>query len=154
MRKVIYCWLFFVLSTLAAHAQNDEAGVLAAYKTGFEAMSAYDAERMAALNGEKAVLVNPFGEMIVGREAILAFYKNLFKSWGQPKGDKHTVDQQVVKFLTSDIALVHLLVSVLTKDPNGQAITQKLAQSMVFTRQNGKWLLESTQLTFVNAARN
>lgn len=150
MKKYIYCCVFFALSACVAYAQSDEADVLAACKAGFDAMSAYDAERMAAVYSEKAVLINPIGEMIVGREAILPFYKNLFQSWGQPKGDKYTVDRQMVKFLTADIALTHILNTVLTKDQSGKEMAQKFAQSMVFIRQNGKWLCESAQVTFVN----
>lgn len=152
MKKYIYYCLFFALSTFVAQAQTDEAKVLAACQAGFDAMSAYDAERMAAVYSEKAVLINPMGEMIVGREALLPFYKGLFKSWGQPKGDKTVMDKQMVKFLTPDIALLHSLNTVLTKDQNGKEMIQKYAQSMVFTRQNGKWLCESAQLTFITPA--
>ena len=75
---------FFALSTFVAQSQSDAANALAACQAGFDAMSAYDAERMAAVYSEKAVLINPMGEMIVGREELLSFYKALFKSWGQP----------------------------------------------------------------------
>jgi uncharacterized protein (TIGR02246 family) len=150
MKKHIYCFIFFAMSTFVIQAQTDEANVLAAFKVGNDAMIAYDAERMAAVFTEKAILINPIGEMIIGREAIFPFYKGLFQSWGQPKGDKYIVDKQVVRFLTSDIALLHTLNTVLTKDPSGKELIQKFAQSMVFTRQNGKWLCESVQVTFVN----
>lgn len=152
MKKYFYCCIFFALSAFATQAQNDETGVLAAFKVGNEAMIAYDAERIAAVYTEKAVLINPIGVMVVGREAILPFYKGLFQSWGQPKGDKYIMDKQVLRFLTADIALLHSLNTVLTKDQSGKETTQKYAQSMVFTRQNGKWLCESAQITFVTPA--
>jgi uncharacterized protein (TIGR02246 family) len=150
MKNIIYCCVFFALSTFAAQAQTDEASVLAAFKAGNDAMIAYNAEGMAAVFTEKAVLINPIGEMIIGRQAILPFYKGLFQSWGQPKGDKYILDKQVVRFLTPDIALLHTINTVLTKDQSGKELIQKFAQSMVFTRQNEKWLCESVQVTFVN----
>ena len=110
------------------------------------------AERMAAFYTDRAVVIDPYGQMVVGRDAILLFYKTLFKRWGQPKGDKYIVDKQALTFLTPDIALLHTLNTLLTKDESGKELTEKFAYAMAFSRQNGKWLLESQQVIFITPA--
>ncbi|AEE49091.1 YybH family protein [Haliscomenobacter hydrossis] len=135
-----------VLPAFSIQAQNaaDEKAILATCKEGFDAFNAFDADRFALVYTETAVVVNPMGGLIEGRENIRQAHKALFQMWGgNPQGNGYTWEKQTLRFITPEVAIINIV----SANSRNNAITDRMAYSLTVVKKNGKWLCENIQIT-------
>lgn len=85
-------------------AQADEADARAVEAAYDAAWNAGDLEALLNLLTDGVVIVNPYGEMLIGRNAVEKSFRVLFG--GVAKGSTHTSHIRAVHFVTPDVALV------------------------------------------------
>lgn len=139
-----------LLGTVAtAQTKSDEAALRAMLKEAYDAFTAKDATRFAAIFTEDATFIPPPGYYMKGKSAIEAAHVELFKM-------PMTINK--TEILTSDIRFLSPNVAVLTwaeyqeSEINGQAQKGQTQGSATVVRQNGKWLTAACQMTPVMPA--
>ena len=85
-------------------AQADEADVRAVEAAYDAAWNAGDLEALLNLLTDGVVVINPYGEVLIGRDAVEASFGVLFG--GVAKGSTHTSHIRAIHFITPDVALV------------------------------------------------
>lgn len=141
---------FFTTLTFAnAQANFDDKAVAEVYNQAMKALQTQDAQALVALFTENADHINPIGDIVRGKEALLANYIGLFKMFAQmPKPAR--VESQVLnqknRYLTPNI----LLSTYTQKDTSyfgKESRTEEMACSVLLVKKSGKWLIESLVLT-------
>ena len=116
--------------------QQDEAAIRAGVESYVKAFNEGNAEAVAAFWSPEAVYTNRIsGEQMVGREAIVKQFKELFES---PEAMKLDVSVESVQFVSPNVAVEHGTAKFLRPDADPEAIEY----SAVYVRRDGKWLLD------------
>jgi len=84
--------------------RDDEAAVRAVEVAYDAAWNAGDLTSLLHLLTDEVVIINPYGEMTVGRDAVESSFAALFD--GAARGSTHTTQIRAVHFVAPDIALV------------------------------------------------
>lgn len=88
----------------AGFSQGDDAAVRAVEAAYDAAWNAGDLASLLKLLTQRVVIVNPYGETTVGRDAVESSLSALFD--GAAKGSTHNSQIRGIHFVTPDIALV------------------------------------------------
>ena len=137
---------FLTARTLSADQRQDEAAIRNVQTRQAEAWNRHDAKAYAALFTEDADVVNVLGWWWKGRPQIesklTAAYTFVFRD------SALTITDVSVRFLTRDIAVAHVLWSMVgAKMPQGIPEPRQGIQTQVLQRQAGKWLIAAFQNT-------
>jgi len=92
------------VSTSSAQASTDEEAVRAVEAAYDSAWDSGDLTSLLKLLTDGVVVINPYGETLVGRAAVEQSFAALFED--AAKGSKHLSLIHDVHFVTSDVALV------------------------------------------------
>lgn len=125
--------------------ENDEAGVYALMQRLNEAWAEGDADAYAALFTEDADYVIFDGSLAKGRRAIADVHRPLFE--GFMKGSRLVGQTTAVRFLTSDVAVVHGKGAVVRKNQQRPSRRALSVQTTVVVRQANRWLITAFQNT-------
>ena len=116
--------------------QKDEATIRAGVQAYAKAFNQGDAEAVAAFWSPNAVYTNRIsGEKVVGREAIVGQFRDLFESAGEMKLD---LSVESIQFVSPNVAVEHGTANFVSPDADPESIEY----SAVYVRRDGKWLLD------------
>jgi uncharacterized protein (TIGR02246 family) len=116
--------------------QQDETAIRTGVEAYVKAFNEGNAEAVAAFWSPEAVYTDRIsGQQVVGREAIVKQFKELFESPGSPKLD---VSVESIQFVSPNVAVEHGTAKILLPDTDPESIEY----SAVYVRRDGKWLLD------------
>lgn len=115
---------------------KEEAAIRQAVDSYVAAFNQGDAGALAALWSPEAVYTSPLsGEQAVGREAI---EKQFARAFAASKGAKLEAKTESIRFVSPNVAIEQGTAKVLS--PTGEA--EETEYSAVYTKRDGKWLLD------------
>ena len=130
----------------ASHS-NDEAAVRALYTQAMEGWNTGSGEAFAAPFAEDGHLVAFDGTHFKGRDEIVAFHQPLFDKW--LKGTRLVAAIESVRFLSPDVALMHVLGGTVMRGKTQPAPERDSIQTLVAIKRDGTWRLAAFQNTRV-----
>lgn len=110
-RRCVGCWTRVagrgvpVANARQGQVSSDDEAAVRAVEAAYDA--AWNAGDLASLLGlltDRVVIINPYGEMTIGRDAVETSFTALFD--GAAKGSTHTSQLRAVHFVGPDVALV------------------------------------------------
>ena len=117
-------------------SDKDEAAIRATGKAYLEAFNSQEAKAVAAFWSPEAVYVNRLTrEQVVGRKAIAAQFKSIFKAAGDVK---LAVSVESIQFVSPNVAVEHGVAKFVSPESEPEEIDY----SAVYVRRKGKWLLD------------
>jgi uncharacterized protein (TIGR02246 family) len=130
-------------------SEPERAQIEAVIQAYLDAYNSRDAEKLAALWAPEGVYISrSSGEQIVGREAMIAEFTNLFAGEDVPK---LAVATESIEFVSPNVALERG-VSTATR---GEDDVSETRYSVVYVRQGGAWLIDRiTEQAIVVALSN
>ena len=131
----------------AGRRAGDEGAVRELFRRLLEAWAAGDAERYGALFTEDADYVAFDGVNQKGRAAIVSGHRPLFEKWLH--GSRLTGEVTGVRFLASDVALVHASGGTVLKGKKKPDATRRSIQSLVAVNGEDGWRFTSFHNTRV-----
>jgi uncharacterized protein (TIGR02246 family) len=123
----------------------DEAAVRVLYRELMEGWNRGSGEAFAAVFTDDGDLVGFDGTHLKGRAEIATFHQELFDKW--MKGTRLVGQVKDVRFLSSDVALMHTVGSTVMRGKTEPAPERDSIQTLVATRQSGEWRLAAFQNT-------
>jgi uncharacterized protein (TIGR02246 family) len=109
-------------------------------------------EDYAAVFAEDGDLVGFDGTHFEGRAEIAPFHQELFDKW--LKGTRLVGRVKDVRFLSSDVALMHAVGSTVMRGKSEPSPERDSIQTLVAVRRDGKWRLAAFQNTRLRIMRN
>ena len=97
--------IFLLFGNTFAQTKNDEKAINALIGNAIKALDVNDIDKFGNFLTENCIHVNPWGEQIDGREAIVKH----FKGFHQKEGPKLEILEKTFKFITADTALITIL---------------------------------------------
>lgn len=128
-----------------AERVTDEQAVRALHRRVLEAWGAGDGEAFAAPFGDDAVFIGFDGSVMRGREQIASTHQEVFDRW--MKGTRLVEEGTEVRFVASDVAIVHTLGGTLMRGKSEPAPERESIQTLVAVRDAGGWSFASFQNT-------
>jgi uncharacterized protein (TIGR02246 family) len=147
MKKTYLVICLITLLCGTAMAQNpstrdkDEAAIRAVVAELSEAWTAADAERWGRQFTADVDYMAVNAVFHKGREANVKAHQALFA--GRFKDTKAKYEVKSIRFLTDDVAVVHVKASMVPK--NDEFRENHLVPVMIFTREKGQWLISVFQ---------
>jgi uncharacterized protein (TIGR02246 family) len=137
------------VETLHPHASqsDDEAAVRALYTRSMDGWNTGSGEAFAAPFAEDGHLVAFDGTHFKGRDEIVAFHQPLFETW--LKGTRLVAEVESVRFLSPDVALMHVLGGTVMRGKSRPAPERDSIQTLVAIKRDGEWRLAAFQNTRV-----
>jgi uncharacterized protein (TIGR02246 family) len=152
MKTIIVAIAIFT-TTLAASASSDRASDEAAIRKLVIAVedgwNAGDGKAFAAPFAEDADYVIVNGMHIKGREAIATGHQTIFDTIYKKSHNTATIKS--IRFLREDIAVAHIEWHLKFR-VNDEAREGKAMNSMVLTRQDGRWSIAAFHNTAISSA--
>ena len=148
---VLFAWsiVLGVLGTpvqvLADDRAEDEAAIRGAVASYTEAFNRGDADAVAESWSHDGEWMNPAGERVKGREAILGEMKVYFASGGSPRIE---IVEPAIRFLAPTVAVEEGKATV-TRRGELPSHTSYIA---IHTKQDGEWKLDSVRETSIPSA--
>jgi uncharacterized protein (TIGR02246 family) len=130
----------------------DEAAVRDLYQELMDGWNRGSGDAFAAAFTEDGDLVAFDGTHFEGREEIAPFHQELFEKW--MKGTRLVGKVKDVRFLSSDVALMHAVGSTVMRDKSEPSPERDSIQTLVAVRRDGEWRLAAFQNTRVRPMRN
>jgi uncharacterized protein (TIGR02246 family) len=130
----------------------DEAAVRDLYQQLMNGWNRGSGESFAAVLAEDGDLVAFDGTHFKGRKEIAPFHQQLFDKW--MKGTRLVGQVKAVRFLSSDVALMHAVGSTVMPGKTEPSPERDSIQTLVATRQGGEWRLAAFQNTRVRLMGN
>lgn len=146
-------FLFTITLSVAAHAQTtaptkdasqDEAAIRAAVQSVQDGWNAHDGKAFAAPFAPDADYVVVNGTYIKGRDAIEQGHTQIFSTFYKESRNVATV--KGVRFIRPDVAVAHVEWNLEFK-AGGRMTKARALNTMVFTKENGKWSIAAFQNT-------
>lgn len=132
----------FDVSTQPGYSrQADDAAIRvveAAYDT---AWNAGDLASLLKLLTDSIVIVNPYGETAIGRDAIETTFTALFD--GVARGSIHTSQIRAIHFVTPDVALVDAEAVIAGFGPGSEPLRHDFTDVLVRTRES--WQIDQVR---------
>jgi uncharacterized protein (TIGR02246 family) len=124
---------------------DDEAAVRTLYLQLMEGWNQGSGEAFAAPFAENGDLVAFDGLHFEGRREIISFQQPLFDKW--LKGTRLVGQVKSVRFLTPDVALMHVIGGTILRGESRPSPVRDSIQTLVAVRKNGEWKLAAFQNT-------
>jgi len=139
------------MSSEALHPQasqsEDEAAVRALYTQLMDGWNKGSGEAFSAPFAEDGHLVAFDGMHFKGRDEIVSFHQPLFDKW--LKGTRLVGEVESVRFLSPDVALMHVLGGTLMRGKSRPSPERDSIQTLVAIKRSGEWRLAAFQNTRV-----
>lgn len=160
MKRIATAFLFTLLLSTAAYSQNaaskpeakettqDEAAVRAIVQSVQDAWNAHDGRAFAAPFTADADYVVVNGLHLKGREAIEKGHTQIFSTIYKESRNAATIKS--VRFIRPDVAVAHVEWH-LEYSMGGQTMKGHAINTMVMTKEGGKWGIAAFQNTPVQA---
>ena len=127
-------------------AAADEAAIRALYQQAMDGWNKGSGEAFAAPFAEDGDLVGFDGTHLKGRQEITSFHQQLFDTY--VKGTRLVGKIRSVRFLTSDVALMHVVGGTIMAGQTDIEPERNSVQTLVATKDNkGEWSLAAFQNT-------
>jgi uncharacterized protein (TIGR02246 family) len=123
----------------------DEAAVQVLYQQMMDAWNQGSAEAFAAPFDDESDFIAFDGTHFKGRHEIASFHQPLFDKW--LKGTRLVGQVMSVRFLSSDIAVMHAIGGTVMRGKSAPAPERASIQTLVAARQGGEWRLAAFQNT-------
>ena len=123
----------------------DETAICALYQQMMEGWNAACGYAFASPFEENGDLVGFDGTYIKGRQEIAFFHQHLFDMF--LKGSRLVGKVRSVRFLTSDIAVMHAIGGTVMAGQTDLDPERNSVQTLVAVKRNGKWSLAAFQNT-------
>ena len=124
----------------------DEAAICALYQQAMDGWNRGSGEAFAAPFAEDSDLVGFDGTHLKGRQEITSFHQQLFDTY--VKGTRLVGKISSVRFLTSDVALMHVIGGTIMAGQTDIEPERNSVQTLVATKDNkGEWRLAAFQNT-------
>jgi uncharacterized protein (TIGR02246 family) len=123
----------------------DETAICALYRQMMEGWNAASGYAFACPFEENGDLVGFDGTYIKGRQEIAFFHQHLFDMF--LKGSRLVGKARSVRFLTSDIAVMHAIGGTVMAGQTDLDPERNSVQTLVAVKRNGKWSLAAFQNT-------
>ena len=130
----------------------DEAAVRDLYRELMDGWNRGSGEAFAAVFTEDGDLIGFDGTHLKGRAEIATFHQELFDKW--LKGTRLVGRVKDVRFLSSDVALMHAVGSTVMRGKTEPASERDSIQTLIATRPSGEWRLAAFQNTRLRIMRN
>jgi uncharacterized protein (TIGR02246 family) len=130
----------------------EEATVRDLYQQLMDGWNGGSGEAFAAVFTPDGELVAFDGTHFKGRSEIAPFHQQLFDRW--MKGTRLVGQVKAVRFLSSDVALLHALGGTVMRGKTEPSPERDSIQTLVAIRQGGEWRLAAFQNTRVRAMNN
>jgi uncharacterized protein (TIGR02246 family) len=131
--------------TKLTSAAVDEAAILALYQQAMDGWNRGSGEAFAAPFAGDGDLVGFDGTHLKGRQEISSFHQQLFDTY--VKGTRLVGKIRSVRFLTSDVALMHVVGGTIMADQTDIEPERNSVQTLVATKNRGEWRLAAFQNT-------
>ncbi len=132
------------LQTLDTNAA-DAAEVRALYEQLMDGWNKSSGEAFGAPFAEDGDLIAFDGTHLKGRQEIASFHQPLFDKW--LKGTRLVGEVKGVRFLTPDVALMHVVGSTIMRGKLKPSPVRDSIQTLVALRKYGEWKLAAFQNT-------
>lgn len=147
------CVLLFAISVAASFASGqggtaaDEKAIRDIEARWEAAWNRHDVAGMAATYAKDSDAINLAGEWFKGRDAFEKSLEELHS--GKTKGSVWQTEQTNIKFLTPEIAIVHVYVnSHGDRNPDGSPMApRRVILTRVEMKRGGEWLIVASQAT-------
>ena len=124
----------------------DEAAIRALYQQAMDGWNRGSGEAFAAPFAEDGDLVGFDGTHLKGCQEITSFHQQLFDTY--VKGTRLVGKIRSVRFLTSDVALMHVVGGTIMAGQTDKEPERNSVQTLVATKDNkGEWRLAAFQNT-------
>jgi len=149
--RVCVLLIAFALVSTLAHAQGgsaaDEKAIRINEARWETAWNRHDVAAMASTYALDSDAINLAGEWFQGREAFEKSLEELHS--GKTKGSVWQTEDTHVRFLTPDVAIVHVHVnSHGDRNPDGSPMApRRVILTRVEVKRDGKWLIVASQAT-------
>src|ERR671911_1780695 len=130
----------------------DEVAVRDLYRELMDGWNRGSGEAFAAVFTEDGDLIGFDGTHLKGRAEIATFHQELFDKW--LKGTRLVGRVKDVRFLSSDVALMHAFGSTVMRGKTEPAPERDSIQTLVAVRRDGQWRLAAFQNTRLRVMRN
>lgn len=120
------------MSTDPAQLAADEAAVRAVEAAYDKAWNAGELNSLLQLLTERVVVINPYGEVATGRDAVEASFTLLFE--GAARGSQHSSHVRAVHFVGPDVALVDAEAVISGFGPGPEPLRHDFTDVLVRTR--------------------
>jgi uncharacterized protein (TIGR02246 family) len=130
-----------------ASQSDEEAAVRALYNELMDAWNKGSGEAFAAVFAEDGDLIGFDGVHFQGRQEILPFHQQLFETY--LKGTRLVGQVTSVRFLSSDVALMHALGGTVLRGKSTPSPERDSIQTLVAIKRSGEWRLAAFQNTRV-----
>jgi uncharacterized protein (TIGR02246 family) len=130
---------------LSSSSTADETAICALYQQMMEGWNAACGYAFASPFEENGDLVGFDGTYIKGRQEIALFHQHLFDMF--LKGSRLVGKVRSVRFLTSDIAVMHAIGGTVMAGQTDLDPERNSVQTLVAVKRNGKWSLAAFQNT-------
>lgn len=153
MKNFAAALLFTLALSAAAHGQTatppqdaaqDEAAIRAAIKSVEDAWNAHDGKAFAAPFAADADYVVVNGAHIKGREAIEQGHTQIFSTIY--KDSRNAAAVRSVRFIRPDVAVAHVEWNLEFR-AGGETRKARAINTMIFTKENGRWSIAAFQNT-------
>ncbi|MCC6460508.1 MAG: nuclear transport factor 2 family protein [Saprospiraceae bacterium] len=146
---LLLCFACTARLNAQAISAADQKGIETCYNGFMAAFDHMDAATFGSLLTENAEHISPMGELVRGRDNLVAYFGRLFEFFKtQPKPEKfeRKNDNWQSRYLSPDLIL-STYVSTETITAGGAAHSEKNTLSVLLRKQNGIWLAELITLT-------
>jgi uncharacterized protein (TIGR02246 family) len=136
---------------LSSSSTADETAICALYQQMMEGWNAACGYAFASPFEENGDLVGFDGTYIKGRQEIALFHQHLFDMF--LKGSRLVGKVRSVRFLTSDIAVMHAIGGTVMAGQTDLDPERNSVQTLVAVKRNGKWSLaafQNTRATYIS----
>jgi len=124
----------------------DEVAIRSLYQQLMDGWNKGSGEAFAATFAEDGDLVGFDGTHLKGRQEIVSFHQQLFNSY--VKGSRLVGKVKKIRFLTSDVALMHVVGGTIIAGQTDIDPERNSVQTLVATKDNkGEWRLAAFQNT-------
>jgi uncharacterized protein (TIGR02246 family) len=131
-------------------AAADEDAIRGLYQQAIDGWNAGSGDAFAAPFEEDGDLVGFDGTHFKGRQEIASFHQHLFDMF--LKGSRLVGKVRSVRFLTSDIAIMHAVGGTVIAGQTDLEPERNSVQTLVAVKRNGKWGLaafQNTRVTYI-----
>lgn len=119
------------MNTGPGQSAVDEAAVRAVEAAYDAAWNAGDLASLLQLLTDRVVIINPYGEVSIGRDAVEASFTVLFN--GVAKGSTHSSRIRAVRFVSPDVAVVDAEAVISNFEPGPEPLRHDFTDILVRT---------------------
>ena len=148
MKIILFVVTSLVVVGVLAQKPSEEKKVRQAVQSFYDAFNSHGFARAEEFTTEDWNHINPFGGWERGRDAVLKDLQEVHSTF--LKGVTDTPEEMVVRFATSDVAVVTVpsRLSTFTTPDGVKHENERQIRTFIVVKRGGKWLIMQDQNTF------